>query len=146
MVRRDALRQLGGFDEAFFLYLSDTDLSLRMLQHGWRLAHTPEARVVHWAGSSSRKRRVFAVIDFHRMRLYFYRKHFGAFASACLAVAGGLEAAVLLPVWLLGSLLRRGRNIAMRDQLSMWVQLCRLYAHAATHHDVPAYRTTVEPL
>lgn len=47
MVRRDIFFQLGGFDYRYFLYLEDTDLSLRARLEGWRILYVPEALVYH---------------------------------------------------------------------------------------------------
>ena len=53
-VRRDLFDQVGGFDEGFFLYFEDYDLSLKMAQHGSVLEHG-ELRVVHHGGDAARK-------------------------------------------------------------------------------------------
>ena len=42
-----ALRELGGFDENFFAYVEDADLSLRMNKAGYQMYYQPEARVLH---------------------------------------------------------------------------------------------------
>ena len=42
-----ALRELGGFDEDFFAYVEDADLSLRMNKAGYQMYYQPEARVLH---------------------------------------------------------------------------------------------------
>jgi len=47
LLRRSALAEVGLFDESFFMYYEDTDLSLRLRRHGWRLVYTPHARVRH---------------------------------------------------------------------------------------------------
>lgn len=52
LVRRSLLRQIGGFDERYFFYLEDTDLSLRARGAGWRLAVAHDAKVVHRLGAS----------------------------------------------------------------------------------------------
>jgi GT2 family glycosyltransferase len=52
LVRRSLLRQVGGFDERYFFYLEDTDLSLRARGAGWRLAVAEDATVVHHRGAS----------------------------------------------------------------------------------------------
>jgi GT2 family glycosyltransferase len=46
-VRRDLFEALGGFDESFFLYVEDSDLSLRARLAGHRLLCVPEALVYH---------------------------------------------------------------------------------------------------
>lgn len=41
------------FDERYFLYLEDLDLSLRFLRNGWQLWYEPKARVWHENAGSS---------------------------------------------------------------------------------------------
>ncbi len=53
-VRSADLRQEGGFDEAFFLYFEDFDLSLRLGQLG-RVVLQPAVRVAHHGGYAARK-------------------------------------------------------------------------------------------
>jgi GT2 family glycosyltransferase len=48
------LRAVGGFDEKFFLYFEDFDLSLR-LGAGGRLVYRPEVCIVHHGGYAARK-------------------------------------------------------------------------------------------
>lgn len=48
-----ALRCVGLFDERYFMYWEDADLSMRLRDAGYRLVAEPEARVMHAAGTSS---------------------------------------------------------------------------------------------
>ena len=47
LLRSQALDQTGGFDEAFFAYCEDTDLSLRLQWMGWTVRTCPRAVVRH---------------------------------------------------------------------------------------------------
>jgi N-acetylglucosaminyl-diphospho-decaprenol L-rhamnosyltransferase len=53
LVRVDAFRQFGGFDERFFLYYEDDDLCLRALQAGYDCLLEPQAQILHIGGASS---------------------------------------------------------------------------------------------
>ncbi len=55
LVRAEAFRAIGGFDEKFFLYYEDVDLCARLRQAGWQILLCPEATVVHDAQRSSHK-------------------------------------------------------------------------------------------
>jgi GT2 family glycosyltransferase len=52
MYRRQAVLDVGGFDERFFSYLEDVDLGLRLRLAGWRCAYEP-ALAEHAGGGSS---------------------------------------------------------------------------------------------
>jgi len=45
--RTRALRDVGGFDERYFLYCEDADVCDRLVLAGWKLAVDPALRVVH---------------------------------------------------------------------------------------------------
>ena len=54
LCRGHPLRQCGGFDEGFFLYFEDFDLSLRLGRLG-ELAHVPAMRIRHAGGNAAAK-------------------------------------------------------------------------------------------
>jgi GT2 family glycosyltransferase len=53
LARRTVWEELGGFDEAFFMYGEDADLSARAHKLGYHPAITPEAVIIHHVGASS---------------------------------------------------------------------------------------------
>ncbi len=52
LYRRSALLSVGGFDERYFAYLEDVDLSLRLRLAGWRCRYEPVV-ALHAGGGSS---------------------------------------------------------------------------------------------
>lgn len=52
LYRRSALREVGGFDERYFAYLEDVDLSLRLRLAGWRCRYEPAVALHAGQGSS----------------------------------------------------------------------------------------------
>jgi GT2 family glycosyltransferase len=90
LLRVDAVADIGGFDPRFFLFFEDCDLSLRLGQHGWRLAEVDDAQILHFAHQSV-LREDFA--DFTpkqglRSRYLYFAKHAGPRRAQALSVAG----------------------------------------------------------
>ncbi|MDP6603086.1 MAG: glycosyltransferase family 2 protein [Rhodospirillales bacterium] len=52
--RTGAFRAIGGFDESFFLYAEDADISLRATRAGYSLVVDPSAEARHLGGASER--------------------------------------------------------------------------------------------
>ncbi|MFC1496861.1 glycosyltransferase family 2 protein [Verrucomicrobiota bacterium] len=48
LLRSKTLKETGLFDERFFAYCEDTDLSLRLCWAGWKIIAEPRARVAHY--------------------------------------------------------------------------------------------------
>jgi GT2 family glycosyltransferase len=53
-VRRAVFNDVGGFDESYFLYFEDYDLSLKLARKGTVIEHR-DIRIVHHGGDASRK-------------------------------------------------------------------------------------------
>lgn len=54
LIRGEALRAVGGFNERFFLYFEDFALSIELARHG-RLMYYPPMAIVHYGGHAARK-------------------------------------------------------------------------------------------
>ncbi len=71
------LRELGGFDEDFFLYGEDQDLCLRIRKHGFEIGLIEEVAIMHHGGQSERAIPPAEVVRKKiRAELLFYRKHY----------------------------------------------------------------------
>jgi GT2 family glycosyltransferase len=92
LVRKEALDQVGLFDEAFFMYGEDLDLCLRVRRAGWHIWYQPRSVAVHAKGESSRRGSLKAMYEFYRAMWVFYRKHHAAGRNWLLnaAVYGGI--------------------------------------------------------
>ena len=76
--RTDVLQQLGGFDEDFFMYGEDIDLSYRIVKAGYENWFLPTP-MIHYKGESTKKDSMRYVRIFYDAMLIFYRKHFPRF-------------------------------------------------------------------
>lgn len=82
LVRRDAIDQAGLLDERFFFYAEDKDWCRRIKNSGWKIIYLPEAKAVHYGGSSSSAAPVKFYIELHKANLKYWRKHHGSFRAA----------------------------------------------------------------
>ena len=53
-IKSDAIKKTGMFDEKYYMYLEDADLSIRMKKNGFEVVYIPEARLWHKVSQSSR--------------------------------------------------------------------------------------------
>ncbi|MGQ9524888.1 MAG: glycosyltransferase family 2 protein [Armatimonadota bacterium] len=84
LVRREALEQVGGFDERFFLYFDDVDWCLRMHKAGWRVCYVPQARAIHFYRQESAKSVISSAGAHHFASLVkFVFKHRGRLGLPC---------------------------------------------------------------
>lgn len=98
LLRAEALAQVGGLDESFFLYAEETDWARRASNLGWRheLVSSVTARHLGAATSANSERRD---AHFHASQERYHRKHHGAAGwhmTRLSVIAGAALRAVLL--------------------------------------------------
>ena len=54
LIRKEAFKSVGGFDERFFLYSEDMDLCRRIRDKGWEIAHIDDFPIIHKCGGSTK--------------------------------------------------------------------------------------------
>lgn len=74
-VRRDCFEALDGTDESFFMFWEDVDLCFRAHRLGIPLARCYEARILHGAGQTTRKKPLYTTFYFHRNRIRFCARY-----------------------------------------------------------------------
>lgn len=93
LIRREALRQVGFFDERFFLYYEEVDLCRRLREADWEIWYWPDVVVHHLGGESSKTvehlefSSAGSQLTLWRMRseLLYYRKHHGCLVTFLVA-------------------------------------------------------------
>lgn len=76
MVRREAMQEVGQWDEGYFLHCEDLDLCMRFRQEGWKILFVPSAKITHALGVCGSNRPVFVEWHKHKGMIYFYHKFF----------------------------------------------------------------------
>ncbi len=75
-IRKTVLDRVGLFDESYFMYGEDIDLSYRILQAGYRNYYFPGTTIIHYKGESTRKGSVNYVLMFYQAMIIFANKYF----------------------------------------------------------------------
>lgn len=99
--RTSVLQKIGGFDEDFFMYGEDIDLSYRIVKEGYQNCYLP-VDMIHYKGESTKKDSMRYVKVFYDAMLIFYRKHFPRFRT------------VAYPIIKLGVMVRQGMAAGRR--------------------------------
>ncbi|MEW6328442.1 MAG: glycosyltransferase family 2 protein [Thermodesulfobacteriota bacterium] len=73
LVRKQAIDEVGMFDERYFFFFEETDWALHMKNAGWEIYYVPSAFIYHLQGQSI-GRDVRSRIEFYRSRYQFFRK------------------------------------------------------------------------
>lgn len=74
LISMAALRQIGPWDESFFLYSEETDFALRAADMGWALWYEPAAVVEHIGGDSDTNPALAALLTVNKVRLFRRRR------------------------------------------------------------------------
>lgn len=77
LVKKSVYLEVKGFDEDYFMYGEDLDLSYKILKVGYQNYYNPETTVVHFKGESTLKDKTYAKRFNGSMQLFF-EKHFEA--------------------------------------------------------------------
>jgi hypothetical protein len=122
MIRREVIRQMGMFDEQYFMYCEEIDWSMRIRAAGWEIYTVPHARVIHLAGQSTKLARPQSVINLWKSRMLLFEKHYPPFK-----------------LWLARRIIRLG----MHRQIALARRACETGEISAEARDalIEAYRT-----
>ena len=75
VIRTDVFKKLNGFDERFFMYMEDADLTLRAKQYG-KTVYLPHTSVIHeWERSSSKSLK-YLIIHISSMIKFLWKHKF----------------------------------------------------------------------
>jgi GT2 family glycosyltransferase len=117
LYKTELLRDIGLFDEDFFAYYEDADISFRAQLAGWKVAYNPKAVAYHEQGATTKKIPGFAI--------------YHTFKNLPMLFLKNVPAGLLLPIgirfypayWLiLGHAIVRGNGWpAIKGAVSSWV-------------------------
>ncbi|NQY29040.1 MAG: glycosyltransferase family 2 protein [Flavobacteriaceae bacterium] len=95
LLKRNLYEEVGGFDERYFMYGEDIDLSYSVLNTGYDNYYYGQTTVIHYKGESTLKDEVYAKRFYGAMQL-FYKKYFKSNLLFDIAVGLGVR---IIPIF-----------------------------------------------
>lgn len=102
MVKREVLDKVGGFDEIFFMYGEDVDLSYRIQKAGYKNYYFAGSSIIHFKGESTRKGSMNYVRMFYNAMSVFVKKHYGG------SKAGVFNVLIHIAIWIRAAMTATG--------------------------------------
>ncbi|MBL7738800.1 MAG: glycosyltransferase [Chitinophagaceae bacterium] len=93
MIRKDVLDTVGGFEETFFMYGEDIDLSYRIQKAGYKNYYFAGCHLIHFKGESTKKGSLNYVHLFYNAMNIFVKKHYGK------SKAGTFVFSIYIAIW-----------------------------------------------
>jgi GT2 family glycosyltransferase len=127
MVRKKLLLQTGGFDEDFFMYGEDIDLSYRLQQLQYTNGVTysnyyvSDTTIIHYKGESTQKGSYKYVQQFYKAMLLFVKKHPQQFYNGALNLLIQLAIAVRGVMSWIGHLFKTGSAVEKKTNETAFV-------------------------
>ncbi len=77
-LRKDAIKDIGGFDERFLLYFEDTDLCFRLWKNNWEIWYVPDVSIIHLydRGASKSVINKKAILQVYTLILFYLKNYF----------------------------------------------------------------------
>jgi len=76
MISSAVLKEIGNFDERFFMYGEDVDLSFRIQKAGYKNYYFAESSIIHFKGESTKRGSLNYVRLFYKAMNLFVKKHY----------------------------------------------------------------------
>ena len=123
MVRKEAMAEVGIFDEDYFIFLEETDWCFRMYKKGWKVYHVPDAEVFHLSGHSKKKNPWRSQIEYYISLYKFFRKNRTPASYLTLRVLKPCKILTNLILNILGNLITLFQKEGPRGRLLKYYKL-----------------------
>ena len=123
MVRKEAIGDVGVFDEDYFIFLEETDWCFRMNKKGWKVYHVPDAEVFHLSGHSKKRTPWRSQIEYYISLYKFFKKNRTQASYLTLRVLKPCKIFINLILNILGNLITLFQKEGLRNRLSKYYKL-----------------------
>ncbi|MEJ7625500.1 MAG: glycosyltransferase family 2 protein [Ferruginibacter sp.] len=123
MIEKKILEITGGFDEDFFMYGEDIDLSFRIKKYGFQNYYYAGSTIIHFKGESTQRRSAEYIYHFYKAMKLFVKKHGKGKSSDALSLLGIAAAKKAALAKLLFK--KNSKELSVNPELNSTGILCR---------------------
>ena len=123
IVRKEAMEEVGFFDEDYFFFMEETDWCFRMYKKNWKVYHVPDAEVFHLSGHSKKKAPWKSQIEYYKSLYKYFRKNRTPASYLTLRVLKPCKIFINLILNILGNLITLFQKERLRNRLLKYYKL-----------------------
>ena len=123
IVSKEAMDDVGVFDEDYFIFLEETDWCFRMNKKGWKVYHVPNAEVFHLSGHSKKRTPWRSQIEYYISLYKFFKKNRTQASYLTLRVLKPCKIFINLILNILGNLITLFQKEGLRNRLLKYYKL-----------------------
>ncbi len=116
LTKKEVLEKTGSFDERFFMYAEDIDLSYRIQQAGYKNYYFAGSQIVHFKGESTNKESLRYTKLFYKAMSQFVKKHYSGSRSFLYVIVIHLAIALRAGIAAIGNLFRQIKKRIFTNQ------------------------------
>ena len=147
VLRQDAFRQIGFFDEDYFAYLEDSDTCFRLKKAGWKCFYLPRLSMYHFGGGTKDKSaadRANSVIEYYRSLYKFFRKNRSTADYVIVKLIKPLRLTVSLVLSIVGLVLTLFLHKGLRSRVYAYLKVLEWHLRGCPSHMGVKGRRTAE--
>lgn len=149
MVRQEAIAQIGGLDERFFLSAEDIDWAMQVKAAGWKVYFYPGSRIIHFGSQSFKKSWDRGIITGYHSKEILFRKHYGLLALLSLRMSAVIGSLIRLVGWQLRSAIssktvKADANLRCRAYWEVIKQALTFQTYESSRQNLLSYQTHMQ--
>lgn len=120
MIRKEALEQVGLFDEQFFIYSEETDLCKRFFDNHWKIKFFPDAQAIHYGRKSSSQDALRFSFEQLKSKIQYWEKHHNRISVIIILLLLLMYYGLRLSADGLRYIITPSKRVEIRQQLSKY--------------------------
>jgi N-acetylglucosaminyl-diphospho-decaprenol L-rhamnosyltransferase len=126
-IRRSLFAKLDGFDERFFVYFEEVDLTMRARDLGWTSVYLATARAFHHGSGTTEQVKDLRLFYWWRSRILYAFKHFGILSAGTITLVTAAFEPIVRTLALLANMRLGEIPMVWKATRLLWANLTRMW-------------------